>query len=213
MQLKYISNSREHQDIFVLCALDGKRNGTYLEVGAAHPRQDNNTFLLETEFDWRGVSVEWDTKFANEFNATRINKCLCEDARLIDYDQILQKISNNNHIDFLQLDVDPPQITFEILSKINFDKYSFSVITFEHDSWRGSAVERDASRQILQSHGYTLVLSDVMHDGYEFEDWYVNEKYMVSDNWKKFSGNKIRMNKSGMSRDMMLTLTRLSDNF
>lgn len=212
MSFKYRSNSREHQDLFVLSVLNGKQGGTYLEIGAAHPIIDNNTFLLENEFDWHGMSVEWDSNFANEFTKIRKNGCICNDATILDYDSIIESISPDNHIDFLQLDVDPPHITFQLLSKINFLKYNFSIITFEHDSWRGSTKERDASREILTSYGYTLVLSDVMHGHLAFEDWYVNEKYMKSDNWKRFKGHNIQMDAGSMSAELMNTLRELTDN-
>ena len=39
--------SQAYQDLFVLTMLQGKRSGKYLEVGANHPVEFNNTFLLE----------------------------------------------------------------------------------------------------------------------------------------------------------------------
>ena len=53
------SNSRENQDLVVLALLNKKQNGTYLEVGAAAPIEYNNSYLLESQFGWRGVSIEW----------------------------------------------------------------------------------------------------------------------------------------------------------
>jgi len=47
--------SQVYQDMFVLSMLDGKKNGTYLEIGASDPIVDNNTYLLETEFGWKGI--------------------------------------------------------------------------------------------------------------------------------------------------------------
>ncbi len=32
-----------------------------------------------------------------------------------------------------------------------------------------------------------------MHKGWAFEDWYINEKYMFSDNWKEFIGDEIEL--------------------
>jgi hypothetical protein len=39
-----------------------------------------------------------------------------------------------------------------------------------------------------------MVMSDVMHDNIIFEDWYINEKYMPNDNWKKFIDSNVKMN-------------------
>ena len=38
--------SQALQDIFVLTMLNGKQNGTYVEIGGAHPTNINNTFFL-----------------------------------------------------------------------------------------------------------------------------------------------------------------------
>lgn len=45
------------QDLFVLTILNGKENGTYLEIGAAHSFHNSNTALLE-KFGWTGVGIE-----------------------------------------------------------------------------------------------------------------------------------------------------------
>jgi hypothetical protein len=52
--------SQAFQDLFTLSILDGKRNGTYVEIGGDHAVIISNTYLLETEFDWTGVSFEID---------------------------------------------------------------------------------------------------------------------------------------------------------
>ena len=68
---------------------------------------------------------------------------------------------------------------------------TFSVITYEHDLWCGGKDERLESRKILESNGYTRVVSDLMDGPLPFEDWYVNEKYMKSDTWKQFVGENV----------------------
>ena len=76
--------SQTMQDMFVLTMLDGKRNGIYVEIGADQPRIVNNTYLLETEFDWEGVSFEFDSDKVEFFNSMRKNKCICHDATAYD---------------------------------------------------------------------------------------------------------------------------------
>jgi len=197
--MKYKSNSRENQDLFVLSVLDKKKNGTYLEIGSAYPILDNNTYLLESEFEWKGVSIDFNQSYVNEFERTRANTCICTDATTVDYDLLISNFYGTDHIDYLQLDIDPPSNTFKVLEKINFDKTSFSVITYEHDFYAGGVNEREMSRKILESHGYTRVISDVMHNNLVFEDWYINEKYMTTDTWKKFIGTNINMNTPNLS--------------
>ena len=46
------------QEKFVIDILKGKKNGYYVELGAAHYSNGNNTYLLEKDYDWKGVSFE-----------------------------------------------------------------------------------------------------------------------------------------------------------
>jgi tetratricopeptide (TPR) repeat protein len=62
-----------YQDLFILSVLNGKRNGTFFEIGGADPWKGNNTALLEKEFEWTGISVEYDKKFVDEYTAARPN--------------------------------------------------------------------------------------------------------------------------------------------
>jgi len=45
------SNGQALQDMFVLSVLKGKKNGTYLEIGAQEPIFQNNTAILEKDFE------------------------------------------------------------------------------------------------------------------------------------------------------------------
>ena len=38
--------------------LKNKRQGTFLEIGAQHPVYYSNTWRLETEYDWTGISID-----------------------------------------------------------------------------------------------------------------------------------------------------------
>jgi hypothetical protein len=196
--MKYNSNSRENQDLFILSVLDKKKEGTYLEIGSATPIVDNNTYLLESEFNWTGVSIDFNYAFINDFNV-RSNPFILADATELDYDLLISNHYKSTHIDYLQLDIDPPSNTFKALNKINFDKFSFSVITYEHDLYAGGEYEREASRKVLESYGYTRVISDVMHNNLIFEDWYVNEKYMPTDIWKQFIDNNVNLNTNSLN--------------
>ena len=46
------------QEQFIINILDKKKNGYYVELGAAHYSNGNNTFSLEKDYDWKGVSFE-----------------------------------------------------------------------------------------------------------------------------------------------------------
>jgi hypothetical protein len=168
--------SQTYQDMFVLSMLNGKRNGTFLEIGGADPFSGNNTALLEKEFAWTGVSIEYDEKFIEKYKANRSAKIFCVDALQIDYSVFLKENYNDNVIDYLQLDIEPAKNTYECLTKIPFDEYKFAVITYEHDYYVDVTKSyRRKSREFLLSKGYSLVVSDVSPDGKStFEDWWVN---------------------------------------
>jgi hypothetical protein len=190
----YRTNAREQQDFFVLAMTNKKQNGTYVEVGGCYPIEWNNTYLLEESFGWRGVSIEWDSNLVSQWPGVRKNPCLCVDATTVDYNALFEKRNLGPHIDYLQLDVDPPSVTMQVLHRIDFKKYSFSVITYEHDWYQGGDKERLESRQILESHGYVRVISDVMHGDLKFEDWYIHPEHVPESIWQEFAGEAVNLN-------------------
>ena len=186
--MKYNSQARENQDRFVVAVLDGKKNGTYVEVGGYLPIEWSNTFMLEKEFGWTGISLELFEKFSSQWNGLRSNPCITCDATTVDLNSLIDENNLPKVIDFLQLDIDPASSTFKVLENIDFDKHSFRIITFEHDVYRcEDTIEiRNKSREILKGYGYTLLIPDVSHGDLKFEDWYIKEDLMPSDTWKKF---------------------------
>lgn len=162
------------QDIFVLSLLDGKTNGTYLEIGAYLPDIINNTYLLSKNFNWSGVSI--DIQQTN-WNDVRPNDTyLVADALNLSYSNLFKEyFSNNKIIDYLQLDIEPSIYTLNALFKVFNTEQRFRVITFEHDIYTGGHVARNLSRDFLKKFGYTLIVSDVITDeDYPFEDWWVD---------------------------------------
>jgi hypothetical protein len=168
--------SQVYQDMFVLSMLNGKRNGTFLEIGGADPFKGNNTALLEKDFDWKGVSLEYDQKFIENYRDNRSANLIHDDALLIDYKKLLQQNFEGNVIDYLQLDIEPAGNTYECMLKIPFDKYKFAVITYEHDYYVDvTRSYREKSREFLKSQGYVLVVNDISPEGKSnFEDWWVH---------------------------------------
>ena len=170
------NHSQSYQDLFVLAATRGVRNGQYLEIGSAEPFKGNNTALLETKFNWRGLSIDINPSTVQEFRAQRQNPVLCADATTVDYAQVLKDAGFTREFDFdyLQVDCEPPETSFQILQRIPFDQYTFRVITFEHDYYCDQSV-RDRSRDYLRSQGYELLVSDVAYNRlHSYEDWWVH---------------------------------------
>ena len=168
--------SQIYQDMFILSMLNGKKNGTFLEIGGADPFKGNNTALLEKTFGWTGVSIEYDEKFIQNYRNCRSAKLLHDNALTVDYDEILSTNFSSNIIDYLQLDIEPARNTYECMLKIPFDKYKFAVITYEHDYYVDVTRSfRQKSRGFLEGKGYVLVANDLSPDGKSnFEDWWVH---------------------------------------
>lgn len=171
-----LNYSQVYQDFFVLTVLNGKRNGLYLEIGSEEPKYKSNTYLLESKFDWKGVSVEIDEPEVMRFRTERSNPVICADATQLDYSLILKRLNFPTDIDYLQIDTEPSSTSFEVLLTIPFDTYRFAVVTFEHDhSVDFSRTYREKSRKYLRSLGYVLIVPDVgPTDWYSLEDWWVH---------------------------------------
>lgn len=168
--------SEAYQDMFVLSMLDGKRNGSYLEIGAGNSFYGNNTALLEKDFDWKGVALDIDEAFVNAHNNERKNPCLLKDATKVNYETFLSGLGFTNVIDYLQLDCDPPEVTYKILLTIPFETYKFAVITYEHDYYCDETKSfQEKSRKYLESYGYVRVVNNISPDeNRSYEDWWVH---------------------------------------
>lgn len=166
--------SQAFQDLFILAALKGKRNGLYLEVGAQEPFYQNNTALLETEFGWEGISIEIREDLCRMFAEQRKNIILCEDATKTNYLAVLNEFNKGTVFDYLQLDCEPSKTTFEILLSIPFDDYKFAIITYEHDHYVDLTNSyREKSRKYLKMMGYELLVTNVSpNEMSPFEDWW-----------------------------------------
>jgi hypothetical protein len=183
----YKSYSQAHQDVFVLEMLEKKRDGYYVEVGAYDEIDHSNTYTLEKNFGWRGISLELDKEASADFNSVRSNKCYCCDATAFDYEQHFEQNLLPRQIDYLSLDIEPAFQTLEVLKKLPLAKYRFSVITYEHDMYVSGAECMLKSREILESFGYKRVVSNVRWEGRDFEDWYVDPNIIPEHRWKPYS--------------------------
>lgn len=173
------NRSQAGQDVFVLTMHKWKKRGTFLEFGANDPVRHSNTALLSDEFGWIGMSVEIDGSYAPRWQERRPNDSfIVKDA--LEFDASLLDI---NRFDYLSIDLDPPEASLLVLRHALSWGQRFSVITFEHDAWRGSDHVRNESRLLMARAGYRLAVPNVsthVHWPYmgpepqPFEDWYVD---------------------------------------
>jgi hypothetical protein len=174
-----ISYSEVGQDIFVLETLKDKRNGFYIELGANDPICNNNTFTLEKNYLWRGISFEIVPAFVFSFNFKRRNRCIQADATIFDYAKYFADNNVPSRIDYLQVDIDPSVNSLNALMRLPFDHYRFSIITFEHDRYSSGDLVMLEARKFLRSFGYRLEVPNVTNRGRDFEDWWIDEKILV----------------------------------
>jgi len=166
--------SSNFQDLAVLNLLDQKKNGWYLEVGAQDPIKRNNTYTLEQNFNWRGVSFDIDEECIAFFNRCRRNPCIGADATTVDFQAILKRQQAPRVIDFLQIDIDPPTASLTVLQRMPFEDHVFSFIAFEHDAYQVGSDIANQQRGFLKSKGYVPLALDVTQDGKPLEDWWIS---------------------------------------
>jgi FkbM family methyltransferase len=85
------------------------------------------------------------------------------DVTTISLNDLLEKYDAPRVIDYLSIDTEGSE--FEILSHFDFSKYSFNVITCEHNF----TLMRDKLYGLLSSYGYVRVYQEIS----QFDDWYV----------------------------------------
>lgn len=168
------SFSQSMQDIFVLTLLNGKTNGTYLEIGSFEPMHYNNTYLL-TQFGWKGISIDRSTHLKQIWQDLRPHDSFtCCDAMSIDYEDLFRHSVLPDQIDYLQIDIDQGQGDVDVLRKILATGKRFSVITFEHEQ-----DFQEASASVLRSHGYELLVENVACKDFASDKWHVFEDWWI----------------------------------
>jgi hypothetical protein len=149
------------QDRLVLKYLKNKMNGTFVDVGCGFPKFINNTYVLENNFNWNGISVDihmFTEEDGTVWDDCRNTKLILADALTINYSSLFKENNLPINIDYLSMDLEPPDLSLECLFKIPFDEYTFNIITFEVDNNREGDNRRiSESREFLKSKGYTLI--------------------------------------------------------
>jgi len=184
------------QDRLVLKYLKNKKNGTFVDIGCGFPKYINNTYILENEFDWSGISIDllmYTEQDGLSWNDCRKTKLIVNNALSINYSTLFKENNLPINIDYLSMDLEPPDLSLECLFKIPFDEYNFNIITFEVDKNREGDENRiNQSRKFLTSKGYTLIgsLCGGQDDVYLYNPLIklINEFQFVDDEiiWTKF---------------------------
>lgn len=171
---EFKSYSQAGQDKFAYETLCHKRDGTYLEIGCAHPTENNNTYALEMA-GWRGISIDISDQEQIWRKAGRSHRVIQGNALTVDYASECGAFGIGPVIDYLSLDVD--QESFKALKAIP-TSLRFRVITIEHDAYRFGETLRQPMREYLTAQGYVMLHPNVECQGYVFEDWWVDPQLL-----------------------------------
>tara|TARA_Y100000004_G_scaffold195090_1_gene261275 strand:- start:1770 stop:2408 length:639 start_codon:yes stop_codon:yes gene_type:complete len=189
-------NAQTCQDIFVDKLLN-KTNGFFVDVGAgtgglpAHtPGFYSNTYFFETFRNWRGIAIDYDTRWYDSVKNLRNCIVSCVDLLKTNINEHLELLDCPTQIDYLSIDVDDAQL--KVFNDFDFDKYRFKVLTLEHNLFqslpectqnrseehkKNIVKEHSYYREVLLTYGYKPLWSDVCLDGYgPVEDWFVDEE-------------------------------------
>jgi hypothetical protein len=179
------------QDRLVLKYLKNKENGTFVDIGCGFPKHINNTYALESQLEWNGISIDlylYSEEDGSTWDNCRSTKIILHDALTLNYSELFKQNNLPANIDYLSIDLEPPDLSIECLFKIPFNEYSFNIITFEVDKDRQGDEKRiKTSRNFLNSKGYVLIGS--LCSGQD--DVYIHNSLV--DNYKdiEFKDNEI----------------------
>lgn len=84
----------------------------------------------------------------------------------ISLNDLLESFQAPKRIDYLSIDTEGSE--YQILASLDFKRYSFDIITCEHNG----TSQRDRIFELLTSKGYIRVLTEFS----QFDDWYLNKE-------------------------------------
>lgn len=167
------------QDRWVVEVFKGKRDGTFLDVGCHEHRNLSNTWALEKQFGWRGLAIDVDGSFSHGWARERPGSVfVLGDACTLDYRALLGAQHISQPVDYLSLDLEPPERTWDCLRHILGQGIWFHAVTFETDYYRYKD-SRDLSRELMAGLGYVLAKPGVPGMFGEQDDFYVHKMLLT----------------------------------
>ncbi len=166
--LKALHNSRSQlgQDLFLLSELNFKRDGFFVEFGAANGIDLSNTYILEKEFGWRGILAEPAKRWHEELKSNRTSSietdCVWRDSG---------SVLNFNEVDTAELST----IASYSSSDVHFEArkhgktYSVKTISLEELLRRHGAPKKIDYLSIDTEGSEYEILNNFNFDRYEFK--------------------------------------------
>jgi hypothetical protein len=166
------SFSQAGQDAFVAAVYGNRREALFVDLGAGDPVEGSNTYALETRLGWRGILADIATKEALEAKRDS-GHTIYGDALGLNVMSHIEALASENHsfIEFLSLDLEPPELTLQCLVSLPLDTVDFGIICCEHDRYRRTDSIKGAMEGVLLRRGYQRVAEDIRMIAAEERDW------------------------------------------
>ena len=160
-------------------------NGTYIDIGAGDPIRGNNCYLLETNHNWKGYSVDFGDSnedirqyLKNRWlkHPERKNMIYWSDAITFNYMQGINENNLDKNIDFLSCDIDPQEKTLMALKKVILDGIKPKLICFETDFYREKKDYSSLAYNFLEPYNYKIGVKNVysnLKKNKIFETWFL----------------------------------------
>jgi FkbM family methyltransferase len=126
---------------------------------------DSSSILTFNEADMPGLSTINSYSSNDGYNKER-KKGKVYDVETISLTDLLIKYNAPTKIDYLSIDTEGSEL--EILKHFDFNRYSFNVITCEHNF----TSIRESIYELLSGHGYVRKFQELS----KFDDWYIKSK-------------------------------------
>lgn len=188
MNIYSISN----QDNWVLDMTQNKMNGVFLDLGCGNGIINNNTYKLESQFNWSGVCVDKNYSIWSECILNRTSVCLnyeivASENMILNSGQttintIIDNYFNGSDIDYLSINLNCD--TLDVIKSIDFDRFNIKLITLQHNRYKTFYNCIDSFHYFLLSKNFERKFIDVtgVVEGNEkfnqpYEDWFYNKSY------------------------------------
>ena len=180
---EWAMGSTEGQDRLVMELMDFKRGGFYIDLAARYWQKGSNTWALDHYLGWKGVCIEPDKNLnvgllVNRSCAVIINPISKYGGKLVffNYGIVNQKANHKvansgseagwkttarladvlihlapRHIDYLSLDIEG--LEYEALSTVDFNSFSFSLVSIERPSEKLHALLNKRGYRWLKNSG------------------------------------------------------------
>lgn len=177
--------SDARQDEFISLLFKNKTDGNFIDIGACHAINSNNTYHFAQK-GWKGVCVEIGKEHLQSYETRPNTIFLNQDALKIEWELILKSVFSGEEIQYMSIDIDTLSLKFLNIFPFHFRKPS--VITIEHDYYIYGDLYKSQQREILFSLGYKLLFGDVFVEqpGFKgkscsFEDWWVSSDLKINE--------------------------------